>query len=86
MNNLKNLRSKVDDIDSQILSLIKKRLNLVTKIGQYKKENNIKIKDLKREKEVLDKIVKKAEEFNLSGIFIKKIWQILFKESYRQEK
>lgn len=82
---LNKVRSEIDKIDSQILQLMKKRLNLVLKIGKYKKENNLEVKDLKREKEVLEKITEKASALGLSNLFVKKIWQLLFKQSYKLE-
>ena len=85
MNDLKKIRSDIDKLDHQMLTLIKKRLDLVIKIGKIKKENNLKIRDLKREKEVLEKIIRKANTLSLSPIFVKKIWQIFFKESYKSE-
>lgn len=83
---LNKLRSTIDKADLQILKLFKKRFELVFEIGKIKKENKLKIKDLKREKEVLDKIAKKAEDLNLSPVLIKKIWKLFFNESYKLEK
>lgn len=86
MSNLDNLRDNIDKVDLQILKLFQKRTVLVSEIGKIKKENNLKIKDIKREKEVLEKIAKKAEDLKLSPIFIKKIWELFFNESYKLEK
>lgn len=86
MSNLDNLRENIDKVDLQILKLFQKRTVLVSEIGKIKKEKNLKIKDIKREKEVLEKIAKKAEDLKLSPIFIKKIWELFFNESYKLEK
>ncbi len=52
---LKNIRKKIDKIDNQIVSLIKKRFKLVLQTLKYKK----KTLDPKREKQILDRISKK---------------------------
>lgn len=80
------LRKKIDKIDEQILKLLKKRVDVVEKIGKYKKNNNIPIKDVKREKEVIEVLVKKAKEYGLSKDIIQKIWRNIFDYSYKVEK
>lgn len=86
MSNFDSARKDIDKIDLEILKLFKKRFGLVSEIGKIKKEKNLEIKDPIREKEVLDKIAKKAEDLNLSSLFIKKIWKLFFSESYKIEK
>ena len=85
MSDLNKIRTKVDKIDTQILTLIKKRLDLVVKIGQIKKANNLNVRDLKREREVMEKITLKAAVIGLSPLFVKKLWQLIFKQSYKIE-
>lgn len=53
---LKNYREAIDQIDDEIIELIDQRLELVKKIGTYKKENKLTILDGKRENEILEKI------------------------------
>ena len=54
MENLETLRKEIDEIDKQLAVLIEKRLEIVTKVGAYKKENNIPIQDIKRDKAVIN--------------------------------
>ena len=86
MRSLDKIRSEIDKTDVQILSLIKKRLLLVIRVGRIKQENNLKVKDLRREKEVLENIAEKAKSLNISTLFIRKIWKLFFNESYKLEK
>ena len=53
--NLSEIREKIDKIDKEIVELIEKRLEIVKEVALYKKENNMKVFDSKREKEVLEK-------------------------------
>lgn len=48
--NLTYLRQQIDEIDSQIFDLFIKRIYLAKEIGLYKKQHNLPIFDLKREK------------------------------------
>ncbi|EGP4943413.1 TPA: chorismate mutase [Enterococcus faecium] len=53
---LETLRHKIDMIDRELVALLEKRMDTVTKIGQVKKEENQAVYDAKREHQVLDKV------------------------------
>ena len=55
---LETLRQKIDTIDRELVALLEKRMDTVTKIGQVKKEGNTAVYDEKREQQVLDKVAK----------------------------
>jgi len=48
-----SLRSKIDQVDKNILKLLKQRMAIVIKIGKLKRLNKIAVVDKKREKDVL---------------------------------
>lgn len=52
---LGEIRKRIDQIDRKLVELIEERLEIVKEVALYKKENNMKIFDRKREKEVIDK-------------------------------
>ncbi|HFD0877306.1 MULTISPECIES: chorismate mutase [Enterococcus] len=54
---LETLRHKIDMIDRELVALLEKRMDTVTKIGQVKKKENQAVYDAKREQQVLDKVV-----------------------------
>ncbi|WP_038057164.1 prephenate dehydratase [Thermodesulfobacterium hydrogeniphilum] len=54
---LKNLRKKIDEIDSQIIELLKQRIEIAKKIGEIKEKRGKVSFDLEREKEVLKRIL-----------------------------
>lgn len=54
---LETLCHKIDMIDRELVALLEKRMDTVTKIGQVKKEENQAVYDAKREQQVLDKVV-----------------------------
>lgn len=85
MNNIPTYRKKIDQIDQKILKLLSQRVKIVEQVGLYKKERGIKIKDPRREKEILAKKAEQASSLGLSPDFVKKLWQLFFKESYKIE-
>jgi len=78
---LKKLRKQVDETDNKIIELLKKRFEISKKIGKYKKQNNLSIKNKKREKHLLEKNKNKAKRHNLKPKFVKKLFKLILKES-----
>jgi chorismate mutase/prephenate dehydratase len=52
---LDDYRKSIDDIDKKITELFEKRMDVVFKVGEYKKKNNLEILDENREKQVIEK-------------------------------
>ncbi|MBU4098931.1 chorismate mutase [Patescibacteria group bacterium] len=80
------LRNKIDQIDDQILSLLKKRISCMGKIGEIKKMDKLSIRDDKREKEKMKVIEQKGEKLGISLGLVTQVWTILFKQSEEIEK
>ncbi len=57
---LESLRNEIDGIDDEILSLFLKRMEIASKVADYKKENNISTLQKGREREILKRIGEKA--------------------------
>jgi chorismate mutase/prephenate dehydratase len=53
------LRLSIDEIDEKILELINQRLSLAKKVGNFKKQGGIQIKDRNREKEIMERLLEK---------------------------
>lgn len=82
MDTIKNLRRIIDKIDEQILDLIKSRMEIVVEIGEVKKHNDIDVVDEKREEEIYNRLVAKAEEKGIKPEVVKKVWKSLLEISY----
>ena len=76
---LKLLRSKIDEIDNQLLDLIIKRTSVVDKIGILKK-NNSEVVDKDREKNVIKRLLK-LHNGKFSKDSIVRIWREIFHTS-----
>ncbi|RKS84529.1 chorismate mutase [Orbus hercynius] len=79
------LRDKIDEVDRAILSLITKRLALVTEVGEVKSQHGIPIYDPKREAEMLTKRRNEAELVGVAPNLIEDILRRLMRESYNSE-
>ena len=62
--NLAQLRLQVDNIDAQLLGLLKERLVVTARMREAKKQQALPLRDVKREQEVLERISRlNAESF-----------------------
>ncbi|VEU80349.1 chorismate mutase [Haploplasma axanthum] len=59
---INELRKEIDEIDTLMQDLFKKRLAVARKIGEYKKEKNLPIYDSKRENEILLRLKEKYDD------------------------
>lgn len=55
MSKLEELRAQIDEIDSQMIALFEKRMDVTRQVGEYKKEHDLPVLDRRREEEVLAK-------------------------------
>ncbi len=53
MSDLENMRFEIDQINTEIVSSISKRINIAKKIANYKKDHGLSIIDEKREEYVI---------------------------------
>ncbi len=84
--NLSDIRKNIDEIDSQIFNFIIQRLKLVESVVLWKKENNMKIFDEKREKEMIAEKRELAEKLGFSADTAEEILRAIIAESHLQEK
>lgn len=66
MEYLEKLRSEIDDIDRELTKLFEKRIDIVLKIGDYKKNKNMEIFQEDREKQVLKNALSNLENIEYS--------------------
>ena len=79
MNELENLRERIDTIDKELIALFEKRMNVVNDIAEYKINNNLPILNQNREDIVISKVkaIVKNKDYTDSAIdFIKDIMEI----------
>ena len=81
MNALYKLRDKVDAIDTEILDLLSKRMEIVEKISVQKKITNLPIVDKKREEQVKRNWTSKAKSLDLQNKQVQNILEEILEMS-----
>ncbi|MBK5285776.1 MAG: bifunctional 3-deoxy-7-phosphoheptulonate synthase/chorismate mutase type II [Bacteroidia bacterium] len=82
---LEKLRHKIDVIDADILGMMAERMNVAKEIGQYKKEHNMTILQVKRWKEILRTRTKLGVEHELTPEFVAKMYELIHSESIHHQ-
>lgn len=80
---LSSLRESLDKIDEELLTLQWRRREIVHQVKRYKQENHLPLKDPGREREILDKISKLAEEMDLPTDLLQDIIKLTLRISDR---
>lgn len=83
---LEELRKRIDLVDTQLLLLLSARNEFVYKIGNIKKQNGSKIFDEEREKFLEKNWLSIAQELNLDINFIQNIFTLILSESRKIQK
>lgn len=79
MNELENLREKIDTIDKEMIALFEKRMDVVADIAAYKIKNNLPVLNQNREDIVVSKVkstVKNKDYADSAADLIKDIMEI----------
>ena len=79
MNELENLREKIDSIDKEMIALFEKRMDIVADIAAYKIKNNLPVLNQNREDIVVSKVkstVKNKDYADSAADLIKNIMEI----------
>ena len=79
------LREQIDQIDEELFKLLKGRMNIVEKIGQLKKKNNITAFQVDRMQQNLSDYLEMAEELELRQNYIREIYGIIHNESVKRQ-
>ncbi len=80
---LSELRNAIDEIDDELINLLKKRLLVIEQIGEYKKEHHIAIFQLERWQQILKTRAQLGDKLGISRQHVEKICQLLHEESIR---
>ncbi len=80
---LEELRSEIDKVDAELLEILALRLNFVSEIGKYKKENNITILQLKRWQNIIRERLADGTSRGMSEEFLRNMLELVHNESIR---
>lgn len=82
---LEEYRSEIDRLDAEMIEILARRLNIVDAIGQYKKENNITILQLKRWSNIIQERLENGRNLGVSSDFLIKILELVHRESIARQ-
>jgi len=69
------LRKKIDEIDEKLVLFLKDRIELCKRIGAFKRENGIAVRDFQREDEVYLNVMGKALQVGLDPQKVEEIFK-----------
>lgn len=82
---LEMLRREIDKMDAELLDIMSKRMKIVDEIGEYKKENNITILQIRRWSDIFYDRLSVGSRMGLSREFLLQLLQLMHEESIRRQ-
>ncbi|MFH1320384.1 MAG: chorismate mutase [Bacteroidota bacterium] len=84
-NRLEELREIIDKVDEDLLHALSKRMEVVREIGEFKRDNNITILQIKRWKKILRTRPDFGKALGLTEEFTKKLYKLIHKASIQKQ-
>ncbi|MDF7799821.1 bifunctional 3-deoxy-7-phosphoheptulonate synthase/chorismate mutase type II [Pontiellaceae bacterium B1224] len=85
VNHMSKLRENVDELDSQVLELLGKRMDVVREMGRLKSEQHVSTLQPHRWREILDDRVRRGAGLRLSEDFVLQLMQSIHEEAIRKQ-
>lgn len=82
---LEELRNQIDRVDNYIMDILAERMEIVEKIGEFKRQNNITILQSTRWDEIVHDRIQKGNQKHLTEDFIKDLFEAIHQESIRHQ-
>lgn len=83
MKKLKDLRSKLDEVDSNLVELLAQRKQMIAKIINAKVDNGLSLRDKDREAEHIANLIQTGKKVGLDSYFITRLFHEIFAYSLR---
>jgi chorismate mutase len=74
MDEIEQLRRKVDKIDDQIVDALSERVKVCRNIGLFKKKKGLQTRDNAREKEIYKRVRQRAAKFGLDPLQVEAVF------------
>lgn len=82
---LEELRTEIDKLDGEMIQILSKRMEIIDEIGEYKRENDITILQMKRWAGIIEDRMSIGTHMGLDKIFLKKLLTLIHKESINRQ-
>ncbi len=83
LKSFKLLRKEIDDLDTELVQLLKNRQDKIEEIGRLKFKDNVAIYQKERWLDILNKAIENAQENNVNRKFIEQLFRLLHQESLK---
>lgn len=78
---LDELRVKITELDSQLLSFLAKRQQYTNQVAETKIKNQIPVRDQKREEQLLIRLIKEGQKQGLDAHYVTKLFHVIIEDS-----
>ena len=78
--NLDDLRKDIDKVDKELIKLFEKRMDVATKIAEYKKKNDMNVLDAQRQRQKLADICEQTEDEDMKR-YLRTLYSVIFELS-----
>ncbi|SER24375.1 chorismate mutase [Rosenbergiella nectarea] len=78
---LDELRHDISELDSRLLTLLAKRRELAVAVGNYKLQTQRPVRDVTREKQLLEELIEQGKTLSLDSHYITRLFQLVIEDS-----
>jgi chorismate mutase-like protein len=82
---LKDLRAELDRIDERLLDILRQRIACCVRIGHYKREHNLPVRQPHRASIVQQRAARYAEAHGMDATFLRRLYDLIIGEACRVE-
>lgn len=78
---LEELRVKITDLDTQLLTFLAKRQQYTNQVAETKIKNHIPVRDQKREEQLLVRLIKEGKKHGLDAHYVTQLFHVIIEDS-----
>lgn len=82
---LAGLRGEIDDIDAELLQLLARRMEVSSRIGEYKRENNVAVVQMDRWKQILADHIAVGDSLGLNEKLVNEVFEAIHQASIQRQ-
>lgn len=84
-NEIIEMRQKIDDIDHQLIELLRHRFRCCMAVGELKKQFKVPVMQPSRVREVVERAAVAGSSRGMSPEFASRVWELIIAEACRME-
>ena len=78
---LEELRVKITELDSQLLTFLAQRQQYTNQVAETKIKNHIPVRDQKREEQLLIRLIKEGHKHGLDAHYVTQLFHVIIEDS-----